>query len=92
MASEASHPLPQKNMYHSPIPKQLRFARYPIGFVILHQILYTKSCSEALYPVLRFEAWSMKVNATLPKTNIAPENWWFGDYFPCGKAYFQGLC
>ena len=23
------------------------------------------------------------------ETNIAPENWWFGDYFHFGKAYFQ---
>ena len=29
---------------------------------------------------------------TLPETNIAaPENWWLEDYFPCWKAYFQGL-
>ena len=27
---------------------------------------------------------------TLPKTNIAPENGWLGDYFHCGKAYFRG--
>ena len=29
---------------------------------------------------------------TLPEINIAPENWWLGDYFPFGTAYFQGLC
>ena len=29
---------------------------------------------------------------TLPETNIAPENGWLEDYFPFGKAYFQGLC
>ena len=28
----------------------------------------------------------------LPKTNIAPENWWLEDEFPFGKAYFQVLC
>ena len=28
----------------------------------------------------------------IPKTNIAAEKWWLGDYFPSGKAYFQGLC
>ena len=28
----------------------------------------------------------------LPETYIAPENGWLGDYFPIGKAYFQGLC
>ena len=28
----------------------------------------------------------------LPETNIAPENGWLQDYFPFGKAYFQGLC
>ena len=32
-----------------------------------------------------------EVMYTLPETNIAPENWWFGDYFPFGKARFQGL-
>ena len=25
-----------------------------------------------------------------PETNIAPENGWLEDYFPFGKAYFQG--
>ena len=29
-------------------------------------------------------------NTTLPETNIAPENGWLEDYFPFGKAYFQG--
>ena len=29
---------------------------------------------------------------TLPKTNIAPENWWLEDVFPIGNAYFQGQC
>ncbi len=29
---------------------------------------------------------------TIPETNIAPENGWLEDYFPFGKAYFQGLC
>ena len=29
---------------------------------------------------------------TLPETNIAPENWWLEDYFPFGKANFQGQC
>ena len=28
---------------------------------------------------------------TPPKFNIAPEKWWFEDYFPSGTAYFQGL-
>ena len=27
---------------------------------------------------------------TLPETNIAPENWWLGDYFLFGEAYLQG--
>ncbi len=32
-----------------------------------------------------------KIMFTLPETNFfAPENWWLGDYFPFGKAYFQG--
>ena len=26
------------------------------------------------------------------KFNIAPEKWWFEDYFPIGKVTFQGLC
>ena len=26
---------------------------------------------------------------TLPKTNIALEKWWLGNYFPFGKPYFQ---
>ena len=26
------------------------------------------------------------------KFNIAPEKWWLEDYFPIGKATFQGLC
>ena len=30
-------------------------------------------------------------SSTLPGTNIAPENWWLGDYIAFGKAYFQGL-
>ena len=30
--------------------------------------------------------------STPKKTNIAPEKWWLEDYFPFGKAYFQGLC
>ena len=29
---------------------------------------------------------------TLPETNVSPENWGLGDYFPFEKAYFQGLC
>ena len=29
---------------------------------------------------------------TPPKFNIAPEKWWLEDYFPIGKATFQGLC
>ena len=27
--------------------------------------------------------------STLPKTNIAPENWWLEDELPLGMAYFQ---
>ena len=23
---------------------------------------------------------------------VAPEKWWLEDYFPFGKAYFEGLC
>ena len=30
--------------------------------------------------------------ATLPETNIAPENGWLEDEFPFGKVYFQVLC
>ena len=30
--------------------------------------------------------------STLPETNIDPENWCLGDYFPFGKAYFHVLC
>ena len=30
--------------------------------------------------------------ATLPETNIAPENGWLEYKFPFGMAYFQGLC
>ncbi len=29
---------------------------------------------------------------TPQKINIATEKWWLEDYFPIGKAYFQGLC
>ena len=29
-------------------------------------------------------------NVTPPKFNIAPERWWLEDYFPFGKATFQG--
>ena len=29
---------------------------------------------------------------TLPKFNIAPENWWLEDHFLFGMVYFQGLC
>ena len=32
------------------------------------------------------------VSNTLIETNIAPENWCLEDYFPFGKAHFQGLC
>ena len=28
----------------------------------------------------------------LPKTNMAPENGWLGNYFHFGKAYFQVPC
>ncbi len=30
--------------------------------------------------------------STPPKFNIDPEKWWLEDYFPIGKATFQGLC
>ena len=33
-----------------------------------------------------------KISSTPPKFNIAPEKWWLEDYFPFGKAYFQGPC
>ncbi len=33
-----------------------------------------------------------KRKITSPKFNIAPEKWWLEDYFPIGKAFFQGLC
>ena len=32
-----------------------------------------------------------QVRATLPETNIAPENGWLEYYIPIGEAYFQGL-
>ncbi len=36
---------------------------------------------------------SLGYRCILPETNIfAPENGWLEDYFPFGKAYFQGLC
>ena len=31
------------------------------------------------------------VRYTPQKFNIAAEKWWLEDYFPIGKAYFQGL-
>ena len=31
-------------------------------------------------------------STTPPKFHIAPEKCWLEDYFPFGKAYFQGLC
>ena len=36
---------------------------------------------------LFFNTW-----ATLPETNMAPENGWLEYSFPFGMAYFQGLC
>ena len=36
--------------------------------------------------------WDMQHPKKDPKTKIAPEKWCLGDYFPFGKAYFQGLC
>ena len=33
-----------------------------------------------------------KKNLHPRKFNMAPEKWWLEDYFPCGMAYFQGLC
>ena len=39
-----------------------------------------------------FEKISDSGPATLPETNIAPENGWLEDYFPFGMACFQGLC
>ena len=33
----------------------------------------------------------LELKDTPPKFNIAPEKWWLEDYFPIGKAYFQGL-
>ena len=30
--------------------------------------------------------------ATLPETNIAPENGWLEDEFPFGKPYLQVIC
>jgi len=35
-------------------------------------------------PAMRFA----NDNDALPKTNIAPEKWWLGKYFPFGMAYF----
>ena len=26
----------------------------------------------------------------LPQTHMAPQNWWFGDYFPLGRPIFRG--
>ena len=34
----------------------------------------------------------LNILATLPETNIAPENGWLEDWFPFGMAYFRGLC
>ena len=34
----------------------------------------------------------MNETNTLPEANIAPGNGWLEDYFPFGKAHFQGLC
>ena len=31
-------------------------------------------------------------NITLPKTNIAPEKWWFGNDFPFGNPMLMVLC
>ena len=44
--------------------------------------------------VFPFLQWTRSITyyVTLPETDIAPENWWLEDYFPFGKAYFQGLC
>ena len=45
--------------------------------------------------------WFKELHTELPKLflpttpwkfNIAPEKWWLEDYFPIGKATFQGLC
>ena len=39
----------------------------------------------------RVMTWTFPQKATLPETNIAPENWWLEDYFPFGKTCFQVL-
>ncbi len=39
-----------------------------------------------------FMASELGLLTTLPETNISPEKWGLGAYFPFGKAYFQGLC
>ena len=33
-----------------------------------------------------------KLYHNYPKTNMAPENGWLGDYFHFGKASLKGLC
>ena len=48
---------------------------------------FPAEASLAYYP-----AWNSVTIGTLPETNMAPEKWWLGDYFPFGKAYFPGLC
>ena len=50
---------------------------------------YERACIEAVF-FLVDHLYNI-INA-LPKTNIAPKKWCLGDYFPLGKAYFQGLC
>ena len=36
--------------------------------------------------------WTISLEGTLPKTNIAPENGWLEYKFSSGMVYFQGLC
>ena len=38
--------------------------------------------------ILMFQ--STESDGTPPKFNIAPENWWFEDYFPIGRQLFRG--
>jgi len=43
------------------------------------------------YIYIYIARWRSK-NTTRAKFKIAPEKRWLEDYFPCGMAYFQGLC
>ena len=54
---------------------------HTIIFFLARQIQFKVRCVKGLLKILL---------STPPKINIAPEKWWLEDYFPIGKAYFQG--